>query len=922
MAYTFHYGNTIGSTWRTYMYYQYSPTYSATKARFHVYWGVNAVAKHTHTTGYDSVTYSATGVSSFTYNPLSRDVSMSKGENKQYPPDKLFEFPRKASAYTATVTVAIKHSGSGSKWKGTSTAKINVTVPALPKYTVSYNANGGSGAPAKQTKTYGVNLTLSSARPTRTNYTFSRWNTASGGGGTNYNPSAVYKANASATLYAQWSYDNPPTITSTPKASLSGATSGGKAIKNFTTIGVSVNAKAASGRTITSIRVTIGAQTATYAPNTATCSRVLNIVPNKAGTFKPVVTITDSAGKVTTYTLSTSVNVVNPTWTKTIDVNGKMPALNSTGKPILTKLEVWNYLSSPAKYDTVTVSGTATKIDDTHWRFTHTFDEAHVSSATSQNPTVKVRISYLHYDTYEKEYRKAFFSTTRNCNFSNGIYNTVFISGVEPSEYPNFTSRVWWCAINDPLYFPDTNYIEVGSNDTSVKGLAKVGNYLGAIKQSKTTDTAIYLIYPTSFDEQTTYAVKQGVQGVGALGKYTFNILGDETLFLSPNGVMAITPSEDDEHKVQNRSYYIDGKLLKEENLSDAYSFVYDGKYWLAVIGERATCYVLDGNQRNSWGNDRTVLVYECYVLDNVPAKCFAKYHDDLLFSTGDEICRFKRKTDADTYMDSFDFAGEDIVEYTLANLAWYEQVEVTQEDFEEDPTHFYKFDEEEGNYVQCEEGEEYNENEQYFVFMTDEQSFLENPTKYFTQDEEGEYTQCEMDAVFDPYTAYYTEETYRDSVPVRAEWSTLLDDDGALHYYKTMQKKGNVVSILPLANETGFIEALITQEDFNANKTMYYTKDEDTYRRCKETDEFDDSITYYVEHHSSTKVYVKKDGNDEIEIQRKFSRSSRIPSEMVLRKKVKKYKRLQFILRNNAPEDFGVDQIVKTYLVKSYAKK
>ena len=71
-------------------------------------------------------------------------------------------------------------------------------------YTVSYNANGGSGAPSNQTKTYGVTLTLSNTKPTRTGYTFSAWNTAQNGSGTSYVPGGSYTANAAVTLYAQW----------------------------------------------------------------------------------------------------------------------------------------------------------------------------------------------------------------------------------------------------------------------------------------------------------------------------------------------------------------------------------------------------------------------------------------------------------------------------------------------------------------------------------------------------------------------------------------------------------------------------------------------------------------------------------------------------------------------------------------------
>lgn len=71
-------------------------------------------------------------------------------------------------------------------------------------YTVTYDANGGSGAPGSQTKTYGTSLTLSDTIPTRTGYTFTGWNTSSDGSGTSYAAGGAYTENAAATLYAQW----------------------------------------------------------------------------------------------------------------------------------------------------------------------------------------------------------------------------------------------------------------------------------------------------------------------------------------------------------------------------------------------------------------------------------------------------------------------------------------------------------------------------------------------------------------------------------------------------------------------------------------------------------------------------------------------------------------------------------------------
>jgi len=75
---------------------------------------------------------------------------------------------------------------------------------SVDTYTVAFNANGGSGAPASQTKTYNQSLTLSSTTPTRTGYTFAGWNTAANGTGTDYSAGGSYTANAAVTLYAKW----------------------------------------------------------------------------------------------------------------------------------------------------------------------------------------------------------------------------------------------------------------------------------------------------------------------------------------------------------------------------------------------------------------------------------------------------------------------------------------------------------------------------------------------------------------------------------------------------------------------------------------------------------------------------------------------------------------------------------------------
>ncbi len=71
-----------------------------------------------------------------------------------------------------------------------------------PSHTVTFNSNGGSGSMSNQTANTPTALTLNSF--TRTGYSFSGWNTLSGGGGTAYADGATYSFSADITLYAQW----------------------------------------------------------------------------------------------------------------------------------------------------------------------------------------------------------------------------------------------------------------------------------------------------------------------------------------------------------------------------------------------------------------------------------------------------------------------------------------------------------------------------------------------------------------------------------------------------------------------------------------------------------------------------------------------------------------------------------------------
>ena len=129
---------------------------------------------------------------------------------------------------------------------------ITLTAQWTPvTYSVTYNANGGSGAPGAQTKSHGVNLTLSSTKPTRSGYTFNGWNTKADGTGVDYASGGTYTGNANLALYAKWTankltiaydcYGSSPTITDTSKGFVLGA------YNRLTTTSSSIAHKSISG---------------------------------------------------------------------------------------------------------------------------------------------------------------------------------------------------------------------------------------------------------------------------------------------------------------------------------------------------------------------------------------------------------------------------------------------------------------------------------------------------------------------------------------------------------------------------------------------------------------------------------------------------------------------------------------------------
>lgn len=219
----------------------------------------------------------------------------------------------------------------------------------------------------------------------------------------------------------------------------------------------------------------------------------------------------------------------------------------------------------------------------------------------------------------------------------NGAMDRLFLSGNE--DYLNYD---WYSSMNDPTYFPDINYSVLGSYKSAIMGYSIINNYLATHKDEMETDQFIVLREGTLLDEGVAFRTVNTLQGAGAIAKDTFGYLAGEPLFLTRLGVYAITAQDVTGDKYgQNRSFYLDGKLLKESDLTKSFSIVFKDMYWLFING---VAYILDGLQPlvTDKSMPYSTRQYAGFFRTNIPATSAWIEDGNLFFGTADgRVCVF-----------------------------------------------------------------------------------------------------------------------------------------------------------------------------------------------------------------------------------------------------------------------------------------
>ena len=302
------YGNTIkksgGNPWRTFLTASVSSTNDTTT--FSGSMGMNP---------YDGWiksgkrVYSLAGTGQTTVSKTQSDVKLASGSHTVQK-SATWSWARGTTAQTKTITATTNYTGSNQD--GKSTATYTVTVPALPYFTLTFNANGGSSTSTRSVQYKSTASSFPSV--SRTGYTFNGWYTASSGGS---RVTSITMPASNYTLYAQWTI-----VTYYVYFNAQGGTAPATQSKTYGS-SITLNSPTRSGWTFKGWATSANTSTVSYAPG-ATYSA--NATTTLYAVWQKNVTLSFDANQGTGAPESQSATIVNPTATSaTITISNTAP---------------------------------------------------------------------------------------------------------------------------------------------------------------------------------------------------------------------------------------------------------------------------------------------------------------------------------------------------------------------------------------------------------------------------------------------------------------------------------------------------------------------------------------------------------------------------------------------------------------------
>lgn len=225
------------------------------------------------------------------------------------------------------------------------------------------------------------------------------------------------------------------------------------------------------------------------------------------------------------------------------------------------------------------------------------------------------------------------------CNLLEVFDNRIFFSG--NIDYPN---SVFWSALNNPSYIPDTNYSREGLDAVPIKSLVTGNNALWVMKEPSQSNTSIYYHTPSiDMEEGATYPSSHSSISTGCISTaINFN---DDIVLFSDFGLEGITGDIGTEQFLAHRSSLVDSKMLNETNYLNPVLVEWQG-YLLIFMG--TSCYLADS--RNKWTNgDHYEYEWFYWEMEKV-VTCAAVLGETLYLCTDDGIYNLDSSINVDAY--------------------------------------------------------------------------------------------------------------------------------------------------------------------------------------------------------------------------------------------------------------------------------
>ncbi len=257
--------------------------------------------------------------------------------------------------------------------------------------------------------------------------------------------------------------------------------------------------------------------------------------------------------------------------------------------------------------------------------------------------------------TYKKEvagHGDKINNCTIYASFGINSQDIIFVAGNK--DYPNYD---FYSGNNQPNYFADTSYSIIGQSNSKIMGYHKVTGYLAVIKEENNKDATVFLrngeVIQTEGIAKNIFYLKQATAGEGAVSPQGFVSLGNDHMFLTKNGVMALyVNTVSAERYLANRSGYVNPALVKEADLNKAVCTTFKGFAYFALNNK---IYLADGNQPKSYitGGNTEEYSYEWFLWDNIDVECFYTEEGVLYFGNGDGVNMFHNERTPHSYTDN-----------------------------------------------------------------------------------------------------------------------------------------------------------------------------------------------------------------------------------------------------------------------------